>query len=160
MISLFPYDRISLATLGSALLAALASWSSVGPNVAPLRGAAPDDFVTAGGWINGTPSGARGNFGLKAGVDSTGAFIGSLNFVDHDEQLHVKSESITSYTVVDATTRTFTGTARIDGVAGTFTVTVSDAGEPGTADTFEITLSTGYTASGTLQGGNVQLHAP
>lgn len=35
---------------------------------------------------------------------------------------------------------------------------VADNGEPGRSDTFEIILSTGYTAAGTLAGGNIQLH--
>jgi len=55
-----------------------------------------------------------------------------------------------------------TGTAEIDGQGGfTFDVTVADNGEPGRHDTFEITLSPGdYKASGTLAGGNIQLHRP
>ena len=119
----------------------------------------PDDFVTGGGWIVGTPTGARANFGLKGGVDVNGAFFGNLNYVDHATNMHVKSDTITNYVIVDATTRTIEGTATIDGVPGfTFSVTVSDAGEPGSSDTFEITLSSGYSASGTLQGGNIQLH--
>src|SRR5207244_3294497 len=36
----------------------------------------------------------------------------------------------------------------------------ADNGEPGRADTFTLTLSTGYTASGKLGGGNIQLHNP
>jgi len=40
-----------------------------------------------------------------------------------------------------------------------YTVDVTDAGEPGRDDTFSITLSTGYSASGTLAGGNIKLHA-
>jgi hypothetical protein len=35
---------------------------------------------------------------------------------------------------------------------------VSDQGEPGRNDTFDLTLSTGYHASGTLAGGNIQVH--
>ena len=37
-------------------------------------------------------------------------------------------------------------------------VDVSDAGEPGRDDVFALTLSTGYAASGTLQGGSIQMH--
>lgn len=39
-----------------------------------------------------------------------------------------------------------------------FTVDVQDNGEPGSADTFSIQLSNGYSASGVLSGGNIQLH--
>lgn len=115
------------------------------------------DTVTAGGWITGTPSGARANLGLNA--RDPAAPSGQLNYLDHGLGMHVKSTSITSYTIVNATTRTITGTCTIDGVAGfTFTVTVTDLGEPGRSDTFAISLSNGYAASGTLRGGNVQLH--
>jgi hypothetical protein len=115
------------------------------------------DTVTAGGWITGTPSGVRANFGLNA--RDPAAPSGQVNYLDHGIGMHVKSTSITSYTIVNATTRTITGTCTIDGVAGfTFTVTVTDLGEPGRSDTFAISLSNGYAASGTLRGGNVQLH--
>jgi hypothetical protein len=114
------------------------------------------DTVTGGGTYFGTPSGARGNFGLNASEDLTG----HLNYVDHGIRMHVDSTSITSYTIVDFRTRTFTGTCTVNGVGGfTFTVTVVDFAEPGRhADTFEITLSNGYHAIGSLSGGNVQVH--
>jgi hypothetical protein len=116
------------------------------------------DTVTAGGWITGTPSGIRANFGLNA--RDPGAPSGQVNYVDHGLQMHVKSTSITSYTIVNATTRQIQGTCTIDGVAGfTFTVVVVDNGEPGVgSDTFSITLSNSYSASGTLGGGNVRIH--
>jgi hypothetical protein len=40
----------------------------------------------------------------------------------------------------------------------TYQVDVVDNGEPGNTDTFAITLSNGYTANGTLIGGNIQIH--
>src|SRR5205823_11910368 len=51
----------------------------------------------------------------------------------------------------------------IDGVAGTAAVQVTDNGEPGRNDTFEIVLSNGDSAGGSLGGdrhggGNIQLH--
>jgi hypothetical protein len=73
--------------------------------------------------------------------------------------MQVKSKAVTAYTVIDATTRQIEGLAEINGQAGyTYEVVVSDNGEPGTADTFQITLSNGYSAGGTLGGGNIQLH--
>lgn len=115
------------------------------------------DTVTAGGWITGTPSGVRANFGLVARdpVDPSG----NVNYVDHGTGMHVKSTAITAYVIVDADTRRIEGTAEIDGVGGfTFVVIVSDLGEPGRSDTFSVTLSSGYSASGTLAGGNVKIH--
>ena len=32
----------------------------------------PADFVTGGGWIVGTPSGAKGNFGVQSGYQAMG----------------------------------------------------------------------------------------
>ena len=121
-------------------------------------GAPPDDFVTGGGWIDGTPSGARANFGFEVGVRGDGVLKGNLNYVDHGESLHVKSTDITSYLALDPDTRQIEGTATADGATVTFVLVVSDQGEPGRDDTFELTLSNGYSASGTLEGGNVQLH--
>ena len=46
----------------------------------------------------------------------------------------------------------------INGVAGTYKLDVSDDGKSGRSDTFALKLSTGYKASGTLGGGNIQLH--
>ena len=46
----------------------------------------------------------------------------------------------------------------------TYEVDVTDNGEPGKNDRFSIRVSNAagylYTASGTLAGGNIQLHAP
>jgi hypothetical protein len=116
------------------------------------------DSVTAGGWITGTPSSARANFGVNA--SDPAAPSGHLNYLDHGIGIHVSSTSITAYAIVNATTRQIQGTCTINGVGGfTFTATLNDLGEPGTSDTFSIALSNGYVASGTLQGGNVQVHS-
>ena len=119
--------------------------------------AARGDFVTGGGYITGTPSGSRGNFGVAGGIKNGGLW-GHLNYLDHGSAMHVKGTAVTSYVVVNKTTRRITGTAQINGAAGTYVVVVSDEGEPGTNDTFTITLSNGYTAWGKLVGGNIQLH--
>jgi hypothetical protein len=90
------------------------------------------------------------NFGVEGGVDVNGACSGHLNHVDpSDPLLHVESTSITSCVVVNPTTRRIEGSATADGVPVTFPATVSDAGEPGTADAFAITSSNGHDESGT-----------
>ena len=115
------------------------------------------DFLTGGGWITGTPSGARANFAVAGGFRN-GAWWGHLTYIDHGGP-KVKGIDVTNYEVLDATTRKIEGTAKIDGVEGTYTVVVSDRGEPGRDDTFTLTLRpSGYTASGNLVGGNIQLH--
>ena len=52
----------------------------------------------------------------------------------------------------------FAGTAMIGNIQGTFSVQVSDAGEPGTNDTFRLVTAPGSTAGNTLAGGNIQIH--
>lgn len=117
------------------------------------------DFVTGGGWITG-PSGARANFGVAGGIKN-GGFWGHLTYIDHAPSgPKVKGTGVTSYEVTGPTSRRISGTAEINGVGGfTYTVDVTDNGEPGRNDTFSITLSNGYSAAGTLAGGNIQLHA-
>src|SRR5204862_6575997 len=60
----------------------------------------PCDFVTGGGWITGTPSGAKANFGVAGGIKD-GAFWGHLNYVDHSSApgMPVKVTVVTGYAV-------------------------------------------------------------
>ena len=120
----------------------------------------PKDFVTGGGFIN--VDDGKANFGFVAGFKPNQDTIsGQLNYIDHGARIHVKSIGITSYDGdVKTSTRTFSGQATINGESGfTFTVTVTDNGQPGRdADIFGIQMSNGYSASGVLAGGNIQLH--
>jgi len=119
------------------------------------------DFVTGGGWITGTPSGDRGNFGVAGGIRN-GAFWGHLLFIDHGSGLMVKGTGVTAYSASGTPTmRHIEGTCEVNGQSGfTYAVDVADNGEPGTADTFSLGLSSGYGAAGVLAGGNIQLHTP
>ncbi|HET9785512.1 MAG TPA: post-COAP-1 domain-containing protein, partial [Pyrinomonadaceae bacterium] len=62
--------------------------------------------------------------------------------------------------MVSGNCATILGRARVNGSGDFgFQVRVCDIDEPGKdADTFSITMSDGYTAGGTLQGGNIQIH--
>ncbi|MEW6304812.1 MAG: choice-of-anchor P family protein [Verrucomicrobiota bacterium] len=120
--------------------------------------------LTGGGWIVGTPSGAKGNFGVSGGI-RRGAFWGHLNYLDHGTGMHVRSTSVTGFSVdpMDADCRIITYNVLIDDASGTARVRACDKGEPGRNDIFEITLSNGYSAGGDLGGndpggGNIQLH--
>ena len=118
------------------------------------------DFVTGGGWITGTPSGGKGNFGVAGGIKN-GAFWGHLTYIDHGSGMKVHGTGVTAYAVLDDSTRGIQGTAEINGQGGfTYEVDVADRGEPGSNDSFTITLSNGYSATGNLSGGNIQLHNP
>jgi hypothetical protein len=118
------------------------------------------DFVTGGGWIT-TSSGAKGNFSVDGGA-TNGVYWGHLNYKDQGTGMQAKATSITAYQVgATPNARHIEGTAQISGVDGyTFAVDVTDNGEPGTNDTFSISLSNGYQAGGSLSGGNIQLHVP
>jgi hypothetical protein len=126
------------------------------------------DFVTGGGWI--TPNGAKATFAVAGGIKN-GAFWGHLQYLDRGTGGHrVKGTGVTAYFAdpdpLKPTTRHIKGTADVDGQPGsTYEAEVADNGEPGTGDTFRISLfdgsgATTYTASGGLGGGNIQLHMP
>ena len=94
-----------------------------------------------------------------AGGLKNGAFWGHLAYIDHGGGPKVKGTGVTRYVVIDDTRRRISGTAEIDGQPGfTYDAEVEDAGEPGRSDRFALMLSSGYTASGNLRGGNIQLH--
>jgi len=131
------------------------------PAPSPTPSCTGADFVTGGGWTTGTPSGAKGNFGVAGGIKQ-GTFWGHLTYIDHGTNgPQVKGTGVTAYTVVNATTRHIEGTAQVNGQDGfTYQVDVVDNGEPGRNDMFTLHLSNNYAVSGTLGGGNIQLHLP
>ena len=118
----------------------------------------PGAKVTGGGWI--TVAGGKGTFGLTAKAASSTMASGNLTYQDNGLMNRtVKSTSITSVTVTGSCAQIL-GSARVNGTPGVgFDVNVCDNGEPGKdGDTFSIFMSDGYAASGTLEGGNVQIH--
>jgi len=120
------------------------------------------DFVTGGGWID-TGSGSwhhkrdKATFGVSGGIKN-GKYWGQLSFNDHDG-VKVRSIEVTAYKVIDSVTRQIEGIAKINGQGSfTYVVVVADKGERGRNDTFSLVLSNGYSISGRLDGGNIQLH--
>jgi len=114
--------------------------------------------VTAGGWI--TVLGGKGTFGLTAKANDTPS--GNLTYQDHGVLARtVKSTAVTSVSLTGAgNCAQILGTATVNGTGPVgFQVDVCDNGEPGKdADTFSIVMGDGYSAAGTLGGGNVQIH--
>jgi hypothetical protein len=111
--------------------------------------------VTAGGWIS--VLGGKGTFGLTAKASGPS---GNLTYQDHGVLSRtVKSTAVTSVTKTSDNCARILGTATVNGTPGVgFQVDVCDNNEPGKdADTFLISTSDGYTAFGTLGGGNVQI---
>jgi hypothetical protein len=120
------------------------------------------DFITGGGWIK--VGNSKADFGFNAGYKpgSSSPEI-HFNYIDHNSGMHMKAISISVYAKGNtATTRHLEGMAEINGVSGfTYSIDVADNGEPGrNIDSLKISLSNGYSAGGTLGGGNIQLHKP
>jgi len=125
------------------------------------------DRVTGGGWIS-RPDGAKATFGVSGGIKQ-GGFRGQLSYEDHGQKgkrddIKVKGTGVTGYSVLDAVSRRIQGTGRFNGQRGfTYQVDVSDNGESGRNDVFALNVWNAagtlvYSASGTLRGGNIQLH--
>jgi hypothetical protein len=112
--------------------------------------------VTGGGWI--TVDGNRVSFGFNAQSAAAAATArGNCNVIDHATRAQIKCKTVDSL-VVTATHATFSGQATVDGTTTSYRIDVDDLGEPGLADTFKIQTDSGYTAAGTLRGGNIQIH--
>jgi hypothetical protein len=120
-------------------------------------------FMTGGGRL-GTGRDIA-TFGFNAGSRDGAGPHGQLQYDDHAQSLKVHSLSIDSFELISGTTCvTFSGGARVNNVDGySFSVNQAcDNGEPGVGrDTFDISVSgpgISYSRSGTLTGGNLQLH--
>src|SRR3989441_7638904 len=109
--------------------------------------------VTGGGTIN-----VVGGIGTLSFIvqrqASTGQLGGQLQYFNPAAGAPVRSETITSPMIVGNTT-TLGGTPTPNGAPCTFTVNVTDNGEPGTTDTFTISVDGGPTEGGTLRSGNI-----
>ena len=114
--------------------------------------------VTGGGYIFVDPQQDRGGFSIEVKVSSSGRVSGKAAYKDSTSGVDFRTNLITSANF-KGNTATITGTGTTNGFATTFTIAVQDKAEPGAGqDTFSIQLGTGYSKSGTLQSGNVQIH--
>jgi hypothetical protein len=112
--------------------------------------------ITGGGSISA--AGNIGTFGFTVQRKSLGAPIqGDLQYVNHATGAKIHSVSFSSFVVTD-TTATFAGTCVNNAAPCTFTVNVTDNGEPGNADTFSISVSGAPAEGGVLRSGNIQIH--
>jgi hypothetical protein len=63
-----------------------------------------DDFVTGSGFITGTLTGAKANFGVAGGVQENGDLFGHLEYIDHGGSgVKVHGTSVTHYAVLSTT---------------------------------------------------------
>jgi len=126
------------------------------------------DFVSGGGSIevhskaNNHKHQENDNaiFAVSGGIKD-GKFWGELSFNDQRRNgVKVKSIKVTGYTIIDFTTRQIQGLADVNGKDSfTYKVIVEDNGKSGRNDFFSLELSNGYSASGTLLDGNIQIHS-
>jgi hypothetical protein len=114
------------------------------------------DKVTGGGVFMLNEK--RQTFGFIAGTKKDGTAFGNFNYVDHSSGAHLQG-NVQSVSVDAATsTATVTGTLK---TGGGYTLVVVDNGEPGRADTFNLTstpVNTGGAIALDPRGGNIQIH--
>jgi hypothetical protein len=108
-------------------------------------------FVTGGGWI--TSGNSRGNFAVAA-RDGVGTW-GHVLYKDHFTGNTFRGTP--SFAAIDATKAVIDGT--LDN-GHSFEAVVQDLGEPGSSDTFTLSVDQQPVNGGTLQGGNIQIHRP
>jgi hypothetical protein len=113
--------------------------------------------VTGGGKIN--ISGGTATFGFVVQRESATAPIeGNFQYVNHANGTKLKSVAIDTFTLV-GNTSTFSGTCTLDGVPCTFSVNLTDNGEPGRDDVLTAAINGGPADGGVLRTGNVKIHA-
>ena len=133
----------------------------------PGRGAIK---VTGGGQIPvpSATSAGRATFGFNAQPDKSGGAKGHFNYVNHVTGLHVNGP-VTGIVVIavypaDGSPKTVLFFGTCTGVPScSFSVTVEDRGEPGTADEFGITVTSGpveteVRSQRVISRGNIQFH--
>lgn len=100
----------------------------------------------------------RQTFGFIAGTKKDGTSFGNFNYVNHGTGAHLQG-NVQSVSVDGATsTATVTGTLK---TGDPYTLVVVDAGEPGRADTFNLSsgpVNTGGPIALDPRGGNIQIH--
>ena len=118
------------------------------------------DVTTGRGSITG-PSGSKAKFefkaGFKGGESESSLPCGQVTYSDDGFEclLRVKSTNITAYLEKGPNSRRIQGAAEINGHDGTYQLDVSD--DESGADTFAIRLSNGYSASGHLKSGHIEI---
>ena len=110
----------------------------------------------ASGGGNIEVGGNRIAFGFTARSRDYG-FQGSCNVIDQAAGVMLHCTDAIAL-VISGNAATVFGNATINGVPTTYRIDAVDNGEPGRGvDTFSITTATGYSRSGALTGGNVQV---
>lgn len=114
----------------------------------------PGEATGGGQTMNAGGSGPI-SFGFNARSADTG-LTGHCSLVDSSADTVVKCLDVIALTRA-GNVATFFGAGTIDGASTMYRIDVVDNHEPGSADTFQIRTSSGYSAGGVLTGGNVQV---
>jgi len=119
----------------------------------------PGESVTGGGWI--IKGGEKANFGFNVKYQNNGKLQGNLEFEDRSTGQPVQYKATDLSKLIVSKNKKFagfTGKLEIDREGSyDFRVHVTDNGSPGTSDIFSIQVSNGYSASGVLGGGNIDI---
>lgn len=100
--------------------------------------------------------GSRLTFDFTASSADDGTMAGRCNVAGR--AIHIRCNDVTQY-FQSGNHVTFGGTADVSGSSATYRIEVQDNADPGAgADTFTITTSSGFSASGVLLQGNIQVH--
>jgi hypothetical protein len=117
--------------------------------------------VTGGGTIDLDNDGTKATFGFTINYNQGDMQpSGNLTYQDHKANWHLKATSF-ELLVIEGNHAWFTGTGMInDGQMVSFTVEINALSKLGSADTFAISIPAlnGYTAGGTMAGGNITIH--
>jgi hypothetical protein len=113
--------------------------------------------VTGGVRISVPGGFATAIFEFMVGRDGTPR--GTLEYQDHATGLNLHTATIEAVQVAGDVAWIW-GKAEVEGTPQRFELRLVDAGEPGTADRFELTLAPDYEAGhdAPIEGGNVQIH--
>jgi hypothetical protein len=156
-------DTVTTGTSVTGRVFALNGAVTLDSNVITVAGSGSgrscNDFTTGGGFITG-PSGGKATFGFEAGCkcnqDEDSSMRGQVAYQDRGIDLRMKSTSVTAYLEKGPNSRRIQGTAKIDGQDGMFQLDVTD--DESAPASFTIRLSNGYSASGDLNGGHIEIH--
>ena len=112
--------------------------------------------VDGRGHINS--QGDRVTFQFRASQSADSTSVDYFFFCDPAAGMCMTKGKIQSLSIT-GNTASFSGVGRLDnGTKVTFSVNVTDNGEPGISDTISISLTNGYSASGTLISGDIRIH--
>ena len=154
-------QRLATGVVVAGIACAVYAWSVIGafahPSSSSSAFSAAYQYSTGGTTGSGSILSNAISFDFVARAGSTGV-SGTCNVQERTSR--VRCLTVTSLAVV-GTHATFSGTATHNGVTTTFTVEVDDLGEPAAGrDRFAITTGDGYSRSGALTAGNVQVRSP